>query len=139
VIIVHFDPVHMEKYQPGKLEAKDFDRDEMRRACKDWVNHAVTAMDGDEVLGIFACVMNGKTAIGSTLLTDRIRKMPFAIHRFLVKSLGAIGDSGIEEMFVLVPWKNEKAIKWAERLGFEPTGNREGDELEYRKCLETRS
>ena len=120
--LVAFDPVHVEQYSPGSWEIPYFDRDVLRASSEGWGQNAVTALDGDEVLGVCVWFINGNTARVSMLLTDKIREQPFFLHRSVLNGISALETSGIKTIFVSCLRTHTRSMKWLKRMGFKDTG-----------------
>jgi hypothetical protein len=82
---------------------------------------AVTALRGDEVLGVGGIGYRPDgTVIAFAAIKDELRKYPAALHRAGLAGVAMMRASGAKPILAEAQDDNPAAAPWLERLGFAP-------------------
>jgi len=94
-----------------------------------WRIRAMTALKGDEILGIggMAMLPDGQTAAFLEVSEENAKKYPITLHRAAKAILQQAKDLGLRRLVTRADTRRPAAERYLQRLGFEFAGNDDGE------------
>jgi len=118
VIIIPFEPWHVDHYTPGEIDRIGFDRNQLMAAS---VN-GISIINEDRVIGIGIWFVSNNEATVSFFLSDELRGKPMYLNKGVLATFKWLKSTGVSVINASAASHVDTAKRWLGFLGFEPTG-----------------
>lgn len=122
MMVVAFDPSHLESFEPGRWE-----RALMVHVTDEWAaaqrGLGVSLRDGDRTLAMAGALDDGPVWTFWALLSDEARARPMALHRATLRGIAKLKEMPhLRQIVAHADAEHTDGRRWLERLGFQAEG-----------------